>query len=167
MVIYPTDREALERDCDMEFFVAGGPGGQHRNKVETAIEVVHQPTGLIGFAAETRSQDTNRKAALRRLRILLAVQFRTIHAPNIEPSPLWQQRCRHQKIVCSESHTDFPTMLAEAMNAIHAKKFDVAKAAAALDCSTTQLVRFIARIPEALTLVNQERTYLGLHRLHG
>ena len=58
-------------------------------------------------------------------------------------------------------------MLAEAMNAIHAKKFDVAKAAAALDCSTTQLVRFIARIPEALTLVNQERTYLGLHRLHG
>lgn len=58
-------------------------------------------------------------------------------------------------------------MLAEAMNAIDAKQFDVAKAAGSLGCSTTQLVRFIARIPEALTLVNQERTRLGLHRLHG
>ena len=35
MLQYPIDRESLERDCDLEFFVAGGPGGQHRNKVET------------------------------------------------------------------------------------------------------------------------------------
>ncbi len=37
--LYPTDRESLERDCDLEFFIASGPGGQHRNKVEMAARL--------------------------------------------------------------------------------------------------------------------------------
>ena len=41
-------------------------------------------------------------------------------------------------------------MLAEALDAIDAKEFDVKRAAAALGCSTSQLVRFVAAIPEAL-----------------
>src|SRR5437868_4738535 len=34
---YATDRESLERDSDITFFVAGGPGGQHRNKVASGV----------------------------------------------------------------------------------------------------------------------------------
>jgi len=56
-------------------------------------------------------------------------------------------------------------MLAEALNAIDAKEYDVRRAAAALGCSTTQLVRFVARVPEALEQVNQERGSRGLRRL--
>lgn len=56
-------------------------------------------------------------------------------------------------------------MIAEALDAIHAKHFDVRLAAAALGCSATQLIRFIAKAPEALAAVNTERAERGLHRL--
>lgn len=67
MVKHPTDRESLERDCDLEFYVAGGPGGQHRNKVETAVRLKHRPSGLIVTATERRSQSDNREAAYQRM----------------------------------------------------------------------------------------------------
>ncbi|MGH9803511.1 MAG: peptide chain release factor-like protein, partial [Blastocatellia bacterium] len=64
---FPTDRESLERDCDVEFFVAGGPGGQHRNKVETGVRLTHRPTGVVVTATERRSQSANRDAAYERM----------------------------------------------------------------------------------------------------
>ena len=64
---YPTDRESLERDCDVEFFVAGGPGGQHPNKVETGVRLTHRPTGTVVTATERRSQSANREAAYERM----------------------------------------------------------------------------------------------------
>ena len=60
---FPTDRESLERDCDISFFVAGGPGGQHRNKVATGVRLLHRPSGLVLTATERRSQAANREAA--------------------------------------------------------------------------------------------------------
>jgi protein subunit release factor B len=65
--IYPIDRESLERDCDITFFVAGGPGGQHRNKVATAVRLVHRPSGLVVTATERRSQAANREMAFERM----------------------------------------------------------------------------------------------------
>ncbi|MFN5074263.1 MAG: hypothetical protein ACK5MO_01595 [Planctomyces sp.] len=56
-------------------------------------------------------------------------------------------------------------MLAEALNAIDAKEYDVRRAAAALGCSTSQLVRFVARGPDALLMVNAARQKQGLGRL--
>ena len=67
MIKYETDRDALERDCDMEFFVAGGPGGQHRNKVETAVRLTHRPSGIVVTATERRSHSANRDAAYERM----------------------------------------------------------------------------------------------------
>lgn len=64
---HPTDLESLERDCDVEFFVAGGPGGQHRNKVETGVRLTHRPTGLVVTATERRSQSANREVAYGRM----------------------------------------------------------------------------------------------------
>ena len=65
--IYPTDRASLERDCDIDFFIASGPGGQHRNKVETGVRLVHRPTGTTVTATERRSQNANREAAFERM----------------------------------------------------------------------------------------------------
>ncbi len=62
------DDRALLAQCDETFFVASGPGGQHRNKAATAVRLVHRPTGVTVTATERRSQAQNRSAALERLR---------------------------------------------------------------------------------------------------
>jgi len=63
---------ALLLECQEEFFTAGGPGGQHRNKTESGVRLSHGPTGVTVSATERRSQAQNRSAALERLRERLA-----------------------------------------------------------------------------------------------
>ena len=60
--------EALWAECETEFFVAQGPGGQHRNKTESGVRLTHPPTELSVTATERRSQFQNRQVALERLR---------------------------------------------------------------------------------------------------
>lgn len=64
--------EALLAECDEDFFIASGPGGQHRNKTESGVRLLHRPTGVLVTATERRSQSQNRGAALERLRERLA-----------------------------------------------------------------------------------------------
>src|SRR5690349_12245149 len=83
---YPTDRESLERDCDMEFFIATGPGGQNRNKVETGVRLVHRPTGVMVTATERRSQHANREAAFERMAERLE-EMQRVQAPRVATRP--------------------------------------------------------------------------------
>lgn len=62
------DDEALEAQCELSFFVASGPGGQHRNKTESGVRLTHPPTEISVSATERRSQLQNRGVALERLR---------------------------------------------------------------------------------------------------
>jgi protein subunit release factor B len=67
------DDEALLAQCEIQVHRAGGPGGQHRNKVETAIRLVHGPSGVVAEGKDQRSRTQNLAAALGRLRAKLAV----------------------------------------------------------------------------------------------
>jgi protein subunit release factor B len=74
------DDEALRGECEETFFVGGGPGGQHRNKTESGVRLLHRPTGAVVTATERRSQPQNRSAALERLRGRLAA---LAHRPKV------------------------------------------------------------------------------------
>lgn len=60
-----------EKDLKVEFYRSGGPGGQNVNKVETAVRVVHLPTGLAVSSQAQRSQAQNREYALKLLKAKL------------------------------------------------------------------------------------------------
>src|SRR5690606_4978605 len=78
----PESDEALMAECRVETFRAGGPGGQHQNTTESAVRLVHLPTGTRVTARDERSQHRNRAIALDRLRRALEERNRE-QAPRI------------------------------------------------------------------------------------
>ena len=57
----------LEREVVVETFRTGGPGGQHRNVTDSAVRLLHPPSGVRVVAGEARSQHRNREVAFARL----------------------------------------------------------------------------------------------------
>lgn len=64
--------QVRERDVEWKATRGSGPGGQHRNKTDSAVQVRHVPTGIIVRAESERSQHQNRATAMEILRARIA-----------------------------------------------------------------------------------------------
>lgn len=166
--------DALLAECTVRMLRRGGPGGQHRNKVETAVSIEHLPTGLKAEANERRSQADNRRVAIQRLRLRLAVEHRApVATPDVEadnvaakqPSTLWRSRVTGDRIRVSAEHDDFPAILAELLDHMWSVEFDLSATSEHFEVSSSQLVALLRSHPPALAAVNAARVKLSLHKL--
>jgi len=56
-----------KKDFEVQTFRAGGKGGQHQNKTDSAVRIIHRESGGVGLSRNDRSQHRNKKLALQRL----------------------------------------------------------------------------------------------------
>lgn len=157
--------EHLNAECEVRRLRRSGPGGQHRNKVETAVALHHLPTGVHAEANERRSQAQNHCVALFRLRVNLALEIRRACGTDYTPSALWQSRCGSGPMKLSAGHDDFPTLLAEALDVLAELDFEPKSAAAVLHCTPSQLIRLLKLDRRALALVNDWRREHQMHAI--
>ncbi len=168
MNAHPADlsEEQLLRLCELRRQRRSGPGGQHRNKVETAVVITHRPSGVRAEATERRSQEENRRIAISRLRRRLAVLVRSERAASSGPSRLWQSRCLGERLRVDPRHEDFPRLLAEALDVLAGCGWEPRPAADRLHVTSSQLIRFLKLEPLAWQTINARRQDMGLHLLH-
>lgn len=97
---YDTDPKILKRQVTIETYRSRGPGGQRKNKVETAVRLKHLPSGMTVVATEHRSQAENRRLAFERLRKRLMKLNRPIkrRIPTATPWIAVEKRMGEKKI---------------------------------------------------------------------
>ncbi len=160
------DEAALLKQCDIGKGRASGPGGQHRNKVETLVMLKHRPTGVEAHAGERRSAEENKWVAIFRLRLALAIKVRQAVPIGDARSDLWKSRTRDGRIACNPEHPDYPALVAEALDMIEACDLDPGKAAIRLEVTTSQLIKLVKDHPPAMVWWNGRRRENGEHTLH-
>ena len=153
------DDAALLKQCRQERYRSSGPGGQRRNKVETAIRLHHLPSGLSAQSDDSRYLAENATRALRRLRDRIALELRApfhLESPEV-PRELAAQRGPKGTLAINPRNSAYPIVLATVLDALAAADGSYAKAARALGITTSQLLRFLRADPQVRRAAHELR----------
>ncbi|MPZ99394.1 MAG: peptide chain release factor-like protein [Dehalococcoidia bacterium] len=161
------DDGALLAQCETDRFRASGPGGQKRNKTDSAVRLRHRPSGLAAEAVESRSQHENRARALRRLRMTLALRLRApldldAYAP---PEELAAAVRGGRNITMGRRDARYPATVAALFDVLEARGWRLSDAAGDLGLTTAAVARFLVGDEHVLRAANARRGALGYQPL--
>jgi len=137
--------DRLLAGCAVETYRASGPGGQHRNKTDSAVRLTHKPTGVSVTATERRSQHENRRVAMKRLRKAIALRVREAADAGAPPKgslaealadPRWPR--------ISQKSNAYLIAAAHILDHLEAAEGKVSDVVGALGVSTASLVKFLS-----------------------
>ncbi len=158
---------SLLKQCEIDVYRASGPGGQKRNKTCSAVRLRHLSTKLIAIAEEDRSQHTNKSRAVIRLRMMVAYRYRLpvcLEGEHIGET-IGGYSHKGSSISISMKNTDYPFVVAELLDIIHAVQARISEAASVLGLTTSGIVSFLRRDPKLFAVVNDMRSKQGASSL--
>ncbi len=153
--------DALIAQCEVDRYRASGPGGQHRNKTESAVRLRHRLTGVSAIGEDSRSQAENKLHAVRRLRAAIALEVR-------EPVVLehWQPSPRLAALVAggtaplgakTRQTGEYWAGIAELLDVLVAGGLEIATTAQRLGVTTGALSKLLTHDEHVLRAVNDLR----------
>src|ERR1051325_10196009 len=146
-------------DCRVESFVSSGPGGQKRHKTNAAVRITHLPTKISAVETESRSNRENKIHALRDLRHKLAMELRRDVDPATYHPPSWL--VDYEGLKMNPKNPLYPALISEVFDLLKPAHWNLAPAAAALNVSTSVLIKFLHADPHLWAKVNHFRSQLG------
>ena len=160
--------DKLIAQSTVETYRASGPGGQHRNKTDSAVRLTHRPTGVVVTATERRSQHENRHRAIVRLRKAIAVRIRepvepcatagltgraALTLPQAVADPAWPR--------ISQKSDTYLVVAAQVLDHVESCEGKISDAALRLGTSTASLVKFLSLDDDLWQEANRTRRRFG------
>ena len=139
------DDEDLLKQCTQDFFKASGPGGQKKNKTSSAVRLIHKETDIQASASEDRQQSVNKKRALRRLRLELALQMR-------EEYKAWSGEWN-----MNEKNKIYPVLIASLVDGLDECSYQVSELSKNIPLSTSALIKVLHKSQTVWRFVNEQR----------
>ncbi len=149
------DNDTFLKACTQEGYQASGPGGQKRNRKFSAIRITHQETKISVTSSETRSQHNNRKTALKKLKLKIAIEIGGPKIISYNPT----------NIKIGLSNPKYPLFIAFLFDNLWDNNFSISETAKSINISTSKLIKLISRDIIIWKIVNNYREKLGLKQL--
>jgi hypothetical protein len=160
---------ALLAKCEIDRYRASGPGGQHRNKTDSAVRLRLQSLGLMAIAEDSRSQHDNKEMAVRRMRGQVACKVRVaIDVTSYVPSArLLAFLAAGTKLLGEKTRQkpDFWASIAELLDVFAAVGAEIAATAQLLGITSGATSKMLLHDDTVARTVNEMRRQFGLRAL--
>jgi len=158
-----TDAQLIA-ECDVDTYRGPGPGGQKRNKTDSAVRLRHKPTGMIVVAGESRSQAENKTRAVKRLREALALRIRH-EVTDATPDTIKACIDKSGRLNVGRRDARYLPAAGAMLDLLAAHEGSVGDVAKGLGLTTGNVSKFLTGDEDVMTEANRIRAAFGLKPL--